>query len=356
MSCDENDPPINANVGEKRRPGALQLGPKKKPCGTDPLVHYGRHFGRTVHAFCTVPALLNNGILRMGELADKPDDAFTHEERREHRIFQLLLKMIPGLEERLMEGSNEDITHIGELIQKGSSNARSDDTKSLKGAILDWITPRGQPLNPSLARNVKIDRGFHHDRTGALLCPADMDWTSTEIKNKLRSGETAVSGDHWPIFLYQGYTYDPEDPWNGLLRSSLIVSAYKHIFTSPSSVEKEPKATRSGNARIHGMTHVTRPSIAYVATQVRFALSSSPVFCRTDTVTDSERFYNTVLDLLEDIDEAEEVNDLITWWNRQIFPSYSSARRPVCKNSALARIKEKRSELKAAAAAAAEAV
>src|ERR1700683_1488103 len=67
-----------------------------------------------------------------------------------------------------------------EQIQKVSSNTRSDDTKSLKGAILNWITPRGQPLNPSLARNVKIDRGFHHDRTGALLCPADMDWTSTE--------------------------------------------------------------------------------------------------------------------------------------------------------------------------------
>ena len=32
---------------------------------------------------------------------------------------------------------------------------------------------------------------------------------------------------------------------------------------------------------------------------------------------------------------------------RQIFPNYSSARRPICKNSALARIKEKRAELKA---------
>jgi len=48
--------------------------------------------------------------------------------------------------------------------------------------------------------------------------------------------------------------------------------AYKHIFTSPSSVEKEPKATRSGNARIHGMTRVTPPSIAYVATQVNILL------------------------------------------------------------------------------------
>jgi hypothetical protein len=65
-------------------------------------------------------------------------------------------------------------------IQKGASSARSDDTKSLKGAILDWITPRGQPLSPSLSRNVKSDRGFHHERTGALLCPGGMEWSNLE--------------------------------------------------------------------------------------------------------------------------------------------------------------------------------
>jgi hypothetical protein len=32
--------------------------------------------------------------------------------------------------------------------------------------------------------------------------------------------------------------------------------------------------------------------------------------------TDSERFYSTILDLLEDPDEADEVNDLLEWWNR----------------------------------------
>ena len=54
--------------------------------------------------------------------------------------------------------------------------------------------------------------------------------------------------------------------------STHLVQAFKHVFTSPSSVEKEAKATRSGNARIHGMTQVTRSSIAYIATQVRFIL------------------------------------------------------------------------------------
>jgi hypothetical protein len=53
--------------------------------------------------------------------------------------------------------------------------------------------------------------------------------------------------------------------------------------------------------------------------QVRFALSSSAVFSRTDTVTDSERFYDTVLDLFEDVEEQQEVNDLLMWWNRCVL-------------------------------------
>ena len=126
-------------------------------------------------------------------------------------------------------------------IQKGVSGARSDDTKSLKGVILDWITPHGQQLNPPLARNIKTDRGFHHERTGALLCPADLDWSDTEYvlslyfefvctlmflstKENLRNGEIIISGDQLPLFIYQGYYCDPEDPWNGLFRSSLLVS------------------------------------------------------------------------------------------------------------------------------------
>lgn len=37
-------------------------------------------------------------------------------EQREHRVFQQLLDMIPGLEDRLMDGSNEDHAHIADLV------------------------------------------------------------------------------------------------------------------------------------------------------------------------------------------------------------------------------------------------
>lgn len=118
------------------------------------------------------------------------------------------------------------------------------------------------------------------------------------------------------------------------LLTSTSFKGFKHIFTSPSSVDKEPKATRSGNARIHGMTSVTIASLAYVATQVchslilclpllrypmfqvRFALTSSAIFSRTDLTTDSERFYNSIIEFLEDPEENMEVQELLMWWNR----------------------------------------
>ncbi len=109
------------------------------------------------------------------------------------------------------------------------------------------------------------------------------------IKQKLRTGELSVPGDQWPVFLYRSHQYDDTNPWKGLLQSEILVKVskayffqcviltteisqtFKHIFTSPSSVDREAKATRSGNARIHGMSSVTRASIAYVATQVSFS-------------------------------------------------------------------------------------
>lgn len=65
-------------------------------------------------------------------------------------------------------------------IQKGISQARSDDTKSLKGPILDWIAPAGAGLQPPIPRNSKSVRGFKHPRTGMLLCPAGLDWSDLE--------------------------------------------------------------------------------------------------------------------------------------------------------------------------------
>ena len=52
-----------------------------------------------------------------------PHIAFTHNkfmyinrEQQEHRVFKLLLQMVPGIEGRLTESSDEDVAHIAELV------------------------------------------------------------------------------------------------------------------------------------------------------------------------------------------------------------------------------------------------
>ncbi|KAH6897566.1 hypothetical protein BKA70DRAFT_1438169 [Coprinopsis sp. MPI-PUGE-AT-0042] len=329
----------------------LKSGPQKRPCRTDPLVHHGRHFGRAIQAFCQVQLLLKQGLARtiQLELGRITEDDLGESELKEHRIYTSLLALSPTLEERLCTGSEQELFHIADMgvlglldiiqgidssfslvtlvplaihqITKGASSTRSDDTKSLKSVIVDWITPPNGALMPPLQRNIKTDRGFYHNRTGELLCPVNLDWNDPKVREGLRSGDIVPTGDQWPRFLYQNHTFNPEDAWEGLLRGGLLVSAFKHVFTSPSSVNsKEPRATRSCNARLHGMGSVTVASIAYIAAQVGFGLSSSPVFSRTDLITDSESFYVSIITLLEDPEEQDEVQELLKWWDRQVFP------------------------------------
>ena len=50
------------------------------------------------------------------------------------------------------------------------------------------------------------------------------------------NGQIQVAGDQWPVFLYADYMYDPEDLWNGLLRSGLLVSVSFFILILTTSL------------------------------------------------------------------------------------------------------------------------
>jgi len=73
---------------------------------------------------------------------------------------------------------------------------------------------------------------------------------SRRIKEKLRSGEISISGDNWPIFLYHGYNYNPEDPWNCLLRSAVLVSVSR-TFSASNPEESPPPYLRLINIYSH---------------------------------------------------------------------------------------------------------
>ena len=96
----------------------------------------------------------------------------------------------------MTSSTNEDLLHIADLvyvtscylreyivmfdfqIQKGSSSAHADDTKSMKGPMLDWIAPKDSYLNSCIAQNNKLEQGFHYPVTRFLLCLIEYDWSN----------------------------------------------------------------------------------------------------------------------------------------------------------------------------------
>ena len=130
---------------------ALHLGPRKKPylyfyaresadvdfslisCLSDPLIHHGRHFGRTVHALCNVRTLLKNGTRGLLGVHGSTNEVHRYfnfqltfilcrlkfpswRDTKEGRAFQELLRIIPGLEARLRGSSNEEVLLIADLV------------------------------------------------------------------------------------------------------------------------------------------------------------------------------------------------------------------------------------------------
>jgi hypothetical protein len=99
LATNENLLTASPNPGRHPRTldNALELGPRKKAqdicsifgeitaddllssCFIDPIVHHGRHFGRTVHALCRVQALLMNGIIRETEMDAAGEEALSAE-------------------------------------------------------------------------------------------------------------------------------------------------------------------------------------------------------------------------------------------------------------------------------------
>jgi hypothetical protein len=65
------------------------------------------------------------------------------------------------------------------------------------------------------------------------------------VKEKLREGTILVAGDQWPIVLYAGYRYDPEDPWNGLLRSNILVNVSFELFFTNSAMNNTPSGSKA---------------------------------------------------------------------------------------------------------------
>ncbi|KAF8522529.1 hypothetical protein JB92DRAFT_3110608 [Gautieria morchelliformis] len=295
-------------------------GRKRRKSPATPWRDWGRTCARVVDAY-TDPKIIINTYLKA--LMPGTSDAFSDMQQRVLESYTLLTKHIPALGEYVSEAPVAKFKELFKELKEGQNSARQADTNSLKYAIVDMIRLQfpESPALCSLDRKNKALRGFRNDLTGELLCPTTLDWSDDSVREKLRAAPNLASTTSWPRFFYPKDRYNPTDIAEGLLRGELL--AYKLIYTGPSSWDKPDGISRNSrycNARLAEMQQVTCRSLAYVATQTRFALSSGETNQKVGGPFDNTHFFWHLVKFLEDPDFEEEVQDLLHWWNSRLFP------------------------------------
>ncbi|KAI9068225.1 hypothetical protein FKP32DRAFT_1587883 [Trametes sanguinea] len=306
---------------------------RQRGTAQDPIKAYGRHFVRTVDMFVLPAVVIQAG---MQYNPDRPASEYSPEERHNHAAWEELLHIIPNLLTILLDSNaDQPLRRVSSALLAGCNAARSDDTRAIKLAIVEWLSAALQEANVVLHPANKAQRGFNNVVTGRLLCPIVLDYHDDSVRKLLESYQATVDGvpvdgSHWPTFAYDEATYNPALPWQSFLCGRLIIQAFRHVFTSPSSATADDGAdsgvsTRSGNAALHGMTRVTPGSIIYCATHVHFALSSTAIFNKNNKGNDSVIFYRSLVEYFDEPRYAAPVKDLLAWWNRTIFPAHHRA-------------------------------
>ncbi|KAG1788866.1 uncharacterized protein HD556DRAFT_1244657, partial [Suillus plorans] len=205
-------------------------------------------------------------------------------------------------------------------LRQGADGARGDNTSKLKALVADWVNRELKP-NPLVDPDDKHTHGFINDVCGKLLCPAELDWNNPAYAGiRDRSQGYIVTELSFPAFLYEKYTANLDDLEAGLFKGRILVQGFKAVFTSPSSakdvdgdgdgadiIENNRHARRAGwglkakkhVAQIIKMEKVTPRSIAYIACQVRFALSSITLWRTVDGDFDYIQFWRSIVDFFK---------------------------------------------------------
>ncbi|KAG1798377.1 hypothetical protein EV424DRAFT_1546296 [Suillus variegatus] len=303
----------------------LEAGRMVKQRETNYFISQGRAIRRIVTLFDSIEDLITENDRRY-DVAD--DDEVTIDQDRLHTGYITLTNILPWFQPKCSDMEYEEYVQMLKKLRQGADSARGDDTSKLKSLVPDWVNREFKP-NPPVDYEDKYSRGFVNDAIRAGI--------------RDRADGCIVTEMSWPTFLYEKYTADQDNLKEGFFKSTLLIQAFKSIFTSPSSakeidgegnganiIENNRRAKRefSGKkvkthvAQIIKMHKVSPRSIAYVVCQLRFALSSVTSWRSVDGDFDYVQFWHIIVDFFEKAPgraAQRKVDRLLAWWTRKVF-------------------------------------
>ncbi|KAJ7491557.1 hypothetical protein B0H11DRAFT_1911815 [Mycena galericulata] len=367
-----NPPDVSGSEGEhvtdvvarfKRRIADLegQLGKATKStsttANTKSYANLGRAICKVVSTFDSVESLITEDDRRRdldearmsSDEVNEEEDEPTMEQNRLHNGYKELCRFIVPLRKVLAEADHDELAPILTALRSGARNARSDDTKNVREAIVPWLNVAIPGIDPPLETDSRNNRGLYHDNMGAELCPIEFDWEDMAIRALIQEGDAdyQVTADSRFRGLYPRGKFDPAYPDKNLFTNVVLLKVYKFIFTSPLSVKTMPKdkdienvpparfvgpkkrPTRKAGPRskrnvaaLIGMKGVTGRSIAYAVVQYRVALSDAPHWDVQDGAFDYTHLYNNIVEYFEfppGPRARADVARLLDWWNTNAF-------------------------------------
>ncbi|KAJ7238406.1 hypothetical protein C8J57DRAFT_1566117 [Mycena rebaudengoi] len=298
---------------------------------------YGRNLARTCGPVVRIQPIVEYAVvteLSEPDPADAPPTP-TRDQVRMLESFKILSATIPKFGEDMIDlGGHKKLRNlVCAEIQEGLGGARSDDTSTLKGTVIEYLIPPAPPpasgseppteppqLTPHLSpTGSKAGRGWMHPRTAELMCPLKYP-ANPETYMKIRNNELSVTGLMMPRFMYQdGQVYDANDLDAGLLEGHTFRADRRRHYRQMGTI-----AVRLGMRLSTGVSALTPRDVAYVAIQVRFALSSVQAWSMTDGDFSYTDFYWNVVDSLT----GEEGAEIIQRLNFNVFGTREASKRP----------------------------
>ncbi|KAG2131638.1 hypothetical protein DEU56DRAFT_740020 [Suillus clintonianus] len=299
----------------------LESGHAVKQRETNYYMSKGRAIRRIVTLFDNIEDLICENDRRCdlnGEDAD-----VTIDQDRLQTGYIALNRALPWLHSKASDMENEDCRLMIKKLRQGADAARADDTSKLKSLVADWINRELKP-DPPVNSEDKYYRGFINDACGKLLCPTELDWNSPTVRAGIRDRADGyiVTEMSWPAFTYEKYAADLDDLEKGLFKSTLLLQAFKAIFTSPSSAREVAGDGDAANViEANRRAKQDHPG-KKVKTHLRFALSSVTSWRSVDGDFDYILFWQNIVDFFErppGRTAKRNVKRLLAWWTRKVF-------------------------------------
>ncbi|KAG1817670.1 uncharacterized protein BJ212DRAFT_1480228 [Suillus subaureus] len=284
--------------------------------------------GRAIRHIITLYDAMEDLIAKNDRRCDdhKSDENVTVNQEHLQYAYIALNNTLPWFHQRTSELQYNEYMQMLKKLRQGANSAQGDDTLKLKSLIADWVNHELKPNPPYYF--------------------AQLNWSNPIIRAGIRdrADSYVVMEMSWPAFLYEKYTADPDNLEEGLFKSSLLVQAFKAIFTSPSSAKEvanegdganiitnnrcakkdlySGKKVKTHVAQIIKMHKVTPRSIAYVSCQLQFTLSSVTSWRSIDNDFDYTLFWQSIIDFFEwppGHTAQRKVEQLLAWWTRKVF-------------------------------------